>query len=519
MKAKAFFLVLFFIPCFLVANTLEFQSPTFEEPYFRILFSLEVGLDNMLFKGVRLNGERWENFLVFQEGKRADLSKPLVKGTYDFLVDYAWMSKKDYEVLVLLQAEGSTEIKGERIRGASPDKGGIPSNREGFYRIFVAEETAGLQRKGEIACLTLTVPKAEFGNDSFVIFDGDFLVDCQILDVKESTPPEQIANSHPVTKTYKVAIPVDISPWEKKMYLVLKGERASTLPQGFTITGEGIGKTVKGKFLSLEFHPQSGQINIIETEGVRLYNEAGVIHWNPDVFIPGVAWDHSFDWSPPPSYEEKNGIFIYTNSRRGPFKTIKDATLEVKYTMEAYSPYFLSETMVRVDKDLGIIALRNDEMVLYKELFDTLIYRAKSGKVIKIPLEEKPQAPYGLVHIAPDDADWVGLLNTKEMYGFFSLRIKYTNSRVAPSGDWLHKPGTYFYAPSDGKYVYWVRPLLYTWGEFLTSNLLTFVPAGSTFYEKNAYIILPLEKKFFGISFTKKLDLLLEKLRNPVRIY
>lgn len=131
-----------------------------------------------------------------------------------------------------------------------------------------------------------------------------------------------------------------------------------------------------------------------------------------------------------------------------------------------------------------------------------------------MPLQEKEGYPDGLVHVAPDDVTWAGLVNSQKKYGFFSLRIEYANSNLRAPGNWLNKPGTYFYAPSDGKYVYWVRPLLYTWSDFTTRNLLTLVPEGSTFYEKNAYILLPLDE-----DFPNKLDTLLKKLKNPIRIY
>jgi len=366
--------------------------------------------------------------------------------------------------------------------------------------------------------LTLTSAKKDTENQNFIIFDLDkgSPIEYQILGTEVSIPQEKVLKNYPITLTYKIAFLLDIASYEKKLILCLKGEGKSSMIKGFDINGEGIGKTVKGKELSLEFHPQSGQINIIECvkSGIRLHNHAGVIHWNPGVFIPGIAWDHSYNWNPPPNFEEMVGKFLYINSRRGPLQKIKDVILEIKYTLEADSPYFLSETRMTVKKDLGVIAVRNDEMVLSKELFDSLIYKDKRNKIIKIPLKEKPGYPYGLVHIAPDDLDWIGLLNTEKNYGFFSLRINSANSALSPSGSWLHKPGTYFYAPSNGKYVYWVRPLLYTWSEYMTNKLLTFVPEGSSFYEKNAYIVLPLEKHF-----AKKLDTLLKKLKNPVRIY
>jgi hypothetical protein len=74
--------------------------------------------------------------------------------------------------------------------------------------------------------------------------------------------------------------------------------------------------------------------------------------------------------------------------------------------------------------------------------------------------------------------------------------------------------GTYFYAPSDGEYVYWVRPYLYTWADYMTSNHLTFLPQGSFFYEKNAYVLLPWDDKT-----VERLDQLARKLKSPLRVF
>ena len=109
---------------------------------------------------------------------------------------------------------------------------------------------------------------------------------------------------------------------------------------------------------------------------------------------------------------------------------------------------------------------------------------------------------------------WVGLINTTEKYGFFSLRLEAAASNLDVSGDFSHKAGTYFYAPSDGDYVYWVRPLIYTWADYATNNLLSFVPKGSFFYEKNAYVLLRLDDRT-----PQELDTLLRRLKNPLRVF
>ncbi len=516
MKKTIFFALLLLLAGRLQANNIEFRSPSFEKPCYRIILQYEVKKQSILLKEIQLDGKKFDSYFIFKQGKRIETSKALEKGICDIHLDYAWRNQTLYRIVLLYQQGKSQKIRKIEIKGASPEKGGIPAGEEGFYKAYLSEENAGLERESEISYLTLTASKKELENESFIILDGSTAVDYQILEVKESTPEEKVAKDYPQTLTYKIALPLSLRPYEKKIILVLKGKAESAEEEGFEISGEGVGKTIKSRSLSLELHHESGQVNVIEylKEGIKLFNEAGVIHWNPDVFIPGVAWDHSFNWNPPPHFEENIGKFLYINSRKGPMQTIKDVVLEVKYLLEANSPYFISETKMTVHKDLGVIAVRNDEMVLSKKLFDCLVYKNKKNEVIQLPLKEKPGCPDGLVHVAPENVDWVGLLNTEQKYGFFSLRIDSVSSNLNSSGEWLNKPGTYFYAPSDGKYVYWVRPLLYTWSEYPTRNLLTFVPEGSFFYEKNAYILLSLTK-----DFSNMLDVLLKKLKNPLRIY
>ncbi len=501
---------------FALAASLRFQAPTPENPSYRISFPFEVKEPKVTIQNVLLNNQKIGTVLFFKGGKNIPSSTTLEKGIYEVVLDYAWASGKPYTATILWQVEKAKSPKKLEVKGISPEKGGIPGGREGFYRLYEVEEPAGIERKAEICTLVVTAPRPEIEAGDFVIFDGEREIPYQVLEKKESLPPEVSAATHPATLSYKLAFPVDAQPKEKKWLLLLKGEKSAQPERTFQFTGEGLGKSVKTKWLQLSFHPQSGQINTIDypQEGVQLFNKAGVIHWNPDVFIPGIAWDHSFDWNPPAVFEEKTGDILYINSRRGPLPRIPDALLEVKYVVEIDAPYFISETLLTFQNGLGVIAVRNDEMVLYKELFDSFIYKPKNGAIVQGPLNEKEGFPFGLVHIAPEDADWVGLINTKDNFGFFSLRLEAMNKNLDAAGEFLHRPGTYFYAPSEGNYVYWVRPLIYTWADYTTNNLFTYVPRGSFFYEKNAYILLRISPEL-----SEKINALLAKLRHPLRVF
>ena len=497
---------------------LSFGAPSYASPYFEIHAPFGVQGVKPLFKSATLNDAVTTSFLLLKDGKAADLAKTLPPGYYDLVLNFAWKSRTAYKFTAVLQQDGGKDLTLEWA-GTSPDQGGLPEGcEEGFYRAYIIEETAGLERKAEIVTLTVTKPKSDIEMQNFRIYDGPAAVPYQLIEARDTVPPESQAKTHPVTVTYKLALPLDAAAHQRKILLVLKGEGGRPAEGGaFAANGDGLGKTIASSRIALGFHPQSGQINTIEflKESINLHNEkAGVIHWNPDVLIPGIAWDHSFDWNPPASFAEKTGPFLYLNARQGPMPNLKDVHLEVKYTLAKDTPYFIVETLMTVGKDMGVVALRNDEMVFYKRLFDTLIYKDRRDGVVQRPLIELPAFPYGLAHIAPEELEWVGLVNTFNRYGFFGIRLQATAASLGASGDFAHRPGTYFYAPSDGEYVYWVRPYLYTWGEFLTNNHLTFLPQGSFFYEKNAYILLPMNDKTPAV-----LDDLARRLKNPLRVF
>ena len=496
---------------------LAFDAPSYASPYFGIHAPFGIENDKTLFKSVTINGTATDQFLLLKDGRPADLAKPLKPGDYDIVLNFAWRSAAPYKAAAILRESNGKETTLDWA-GTSPDQGGIPADcEEGFYRVYNIEETAELERKGEIVTLTITKPKSDVEMQNYRVYDGAALVPYQIIETRESVPPASEAKTHPVTVTTKLALPVDAGPNQRKILVVLKGEGGRPAEGALAVSGQGLGKTVATSRIALAFHPQSGQINTIEflKEGIKLHNDkAGVVHWNPDVFVPGVAWDHSYDWNPPESFTEKNGPFLYLNARKGPMPRVKDVALEVKYTVVKDAPYFIVETLMTVGKDMGVVALRNDEMVFYKRLFDTLLYKDRKDGVVQRPLIELPGFPYGLAHIAPAELDWVGLVNTFNRYGFFGLRLQAASASLGAAGDFNHRAGTYFYAPADGEYVYWVRPYLYTWGEFLTNSHLTFLPQGSIFYEKNAYILLPVNDKTPAV-----LDELVLRLKSPLRVF
>jgi hypothetical protein len=514
---------------------LEFNAPTMETPSYRIIGSFALEKGTALIDRLVLNGSPAGPYLVFRSGKPVDITKPLPPGIYDVVLTYAWRSGKAYKLELVYRddtASAGAERRGavpatktappkERTAvwsSAAPGTGGIPeAYDEGFHAAFVIEETAGIDRDGEMVSLTVTAPKSELGDAPLAVLDAGRALPVQVMERKDNVPSAAAVSTHPETTTVKLVVSSRAAAQERKVLLVLKGGPESVPGTGPFVGGEGLGRTIRTSRMVLGLDPQSGQIATIEflKEKIKLHNEkAGVIHSNPDVSVPGQPWDHTFEWNPPESVAEKNGPLVYVNARKGPLPRIKDIFVEVRYELAQDAPYLLVETRVTARKDLGVIALRNDQMVFAKRFFDTLIYKDPKEGIVERPLLELPDKPYGMVHIAPADAEWIGLVNSFNRYGFFGVRVSSVNTNLDAAGPLSHRAGTYFYAPADADYVYWVRPELATWGDYATNTRMVFLPEGSEFYEKNAYLMLPMDEKTPAV-----LNDLGRRLRNPLRVY
>jgi hypothetical protein len=542
MKVKIFALLLAALAVGLSATTkdsadtakLEFAEPTFETPFYRILGAFTIEKGTALIKSLDLNGTNPDSVLILRAGKPVDPAKALAPGVYQLVLTFGWRSGKTYTLTAAYLED--VPAAAARARNAAPAKtaaakerkavwtstapatGGIPEPfEEGFHAVFAVEEPAGIARESEIVCLAVTAPTAAIGEAQLSVLDKGQVLPSQVLERKETPRETEAASTQAATTTVKLGAAVSAAAHERKMLLVLKGGAPSVPGAGPVVSGQGPGRTARSSRIALGLDPQSGQISTIEflKEKVKLHNEKmGVIHAGPDVFVPGLPWDRASDWNPPPSIAEKNGPLVYVNARKGPLPRAKDIYVEIRYELEQGAPYFLVETRATARKDLGVIALRNDQMVFARRLFDSLVYKDPVDGVVERPLLEMPDKPYGMVHVAPADAEWIGFINSFNRFGFFGVRISSLDLNMDAAGAFSHRAATYFYAPTEADYVAWVRSPLTTWGEYSTNTLPLFLPEGSEFYEKNAYLLLPMDE-----STPSALDDLARRLRNPLRVY
>ena len=445
MKRSALAILVVVLPAAAFAADVRFTAPTWEAPRYEIRLPLEVAATPLTLREVLLDGAAFGPFRVFRAGKLVDISKPLEKGAYEIVLDHAWSSGKRYSFSVVTHGPDPAKLDKRALAALSPVAGGVPSgSRRGILsrrqgRGDRRHRPHGRGRRARHHGREGRPPRPELR-----LFDGAEGAPLRGPGVQRIGSCRERGQDESALGDGQDRLPAERGPEGAEAPPRPQGEVRGRAPGGIGLTGENLGKTLTTPHLVLAFHPKSGQILTIDAPdaGIKLCNKAGVIHWNPDVFVPGVAWDHSFDWNPPAIVRGEGGRLRLLNARSGPMPRVKDVIARGPLSRRRRpSLVHLRDDDGRRRRTSASIAVRNDEMVLYKELFDSFMYRDPNGEVVTGPLAEMPETPFGLAHIAPPDLAWVGLVNTREKFGFFSLRLAAAASNLGLGGDFPSRPG------------------------------------------------------------------------------
>jgi len=272
-------------------------------------------------------------------------------------------------------------------------------------------------------------------------------------------------------------------------YAILYGNTNAeppSYPTDLEVSGTGPAWTIANSAMTVTLH-SSGQLSSVtlrDNPSAPVAPETGIIHWNPGVFIPNRYWAHSFAWDPP-EYCEVTGegpVFVEI-TRSGVFPDIPEIHLSITYRIFTGRRYVESGTVMRVRDDVGVVALRNDELV-FDEGFFTHVGWDNNGETVVKPMNAySPVNRHGDILRLPADTPFVTLFNPSTGIGAATIRVDYAN--VGPKGGppRLFDNATYV---SNGHLQYWFRPLIYFHIDWDRKQLIT-VPEGSIYSERNLY--------------------------------
>jgi hypothetical protein len=236
----------------------------------------------------------------------------------------------------------------------------------------------------------------------------------------------------------------------------------------------------------------SGQLSAVTVKsrpGVELTNTNRVIHWNPCIYIPERGWIHSFAWDPPELYEIEAGPVFIEVRRAGAFPQIPEAQLAITYRLYANRNYVYSGTRIDVVKDIGVVALRNDQIVFNRPLFDRVAWMTTGGELLdKAIADLKTYNTHGDILRLEPDLPFLAFYNTETHVGAATVRLDEAN--LGPLGGPVTSfdHATYVSVGQGAEpFIYWFRPQNYFNMDWDRTQLIG-VPAGNTYGERNLYV-------------------------------
>ncbi|NUM68713.1 hypothetical protein HUU39_26170 [candidate division KSB1 bacterium] len=365
---------------------------------------------------------------------------------------------------------------------------------------IVLTEPIGLARSREYVKLSLQAEAGALADSHAALLAIDAAtqraIPCQVFNQQLSANGEAVL--------FSVIFPVTLQAGETKILSLGTSRESGSRSQPVTdllLEGKGTELRIANKFYVADLRrseraePQShasGQIRelLIEEFNQLLTNAEDRLHWAPNFKRPGMEYYTTIaHWNEPRVQAIDNGRYLIQTRRQD----LAPGHPEILLT--AYSS-------MEVTEDLWLELLRNDEMTM-DSMFTHLAFQRPEGEIVDVPFAER----YELLQQRPieNEAPWLCFYHAEKQYAFGSIRLQYdlTNALGEPSptyqahtqiGEWL------------GGIKYWNRRLIH--------DHLTFVPKGSRYVERNAYVVFRIgaPQRFEAI------ENLARQLRNPIRV-
>ena len=386
----------------------------------------------------------------------------------------------------------------------------LPADDLTLARVVI-QEPIGIARSLEYVEIQLQLNPNIKGSDELNIIAEDHLsgerIVCQIA--------EQQDYENEGISILNVIFPISIQADERKEYLLKRVKLKPIVNTNLKVSGGGLNLIIDNKFYSADLsminssdgkNKNSGQLNELKIKmgfDKLLFRSENRIHWAPNFQRHGLEnYSTIAGWESPNYYILNSGSYLVSTARQDYAVNHPEILLTANYSFYEGLPYFKFFSSMKMESDIYLDLLRNDEMTM-DSLFTNIAYQNNRGEIIDLPFSKR----YKELESNPiqNDAPWLCFYNEKEGYAFGSIRIKYdiTNDRGLESP--TYQPHTKISDGANGG-KYWNRRLI--------NDHPTYVPKGSSYIEKNAYLVFKIgnENKFSEILNWMNI------LRNPVNL-
>lgn len=283
-------------------------------------------------------------------------------------------------------------------------------------------------------------------------------------------------------------------------YVLLYGNpnaRTPSFPTDITVSGTKPAWSIDNSVMTVELRgkrtglPEStnhdsgqlAQVILKKRPETPVTTESGIVHWNPGIFVPTRGWIHSTAWDPPEVCEIEQGPLYVKVKRSGIFPGIPEAKLSITYRIFTGRSYVESGTVIEILDDIGVVALRNDELIFEQGFFSQVGWDRNGVSMVRRLGEFTPVNKHGDILRLRDDTPYITLFSPERGIGAATVRAEL--AAVGPGGapPTLFDNATYV---ANGELQYWFRPQVYFHVGWDRKQLIT-VPKGSVYSERNLY--------------------------------
>jgi len=419
-------------------------------------------------------------------------------------------------------------------------------NRFAHHYDYVLAETAALDRQHEPVEVTLTLPgtpPAEWQDAIRVVrvIDGTqgVVTPHQVLGtvsaVAEAAPDGKTPNP---AASVNVVFLADCAAKRQVTYRLFWGRPTGDGPgseglpvteteHGLEVSGSLPGLSIGNTFYTLQLDEESGAIRSARRanlgEDTRMFYKTVPIHFGTDVWSPGQAWDHDYDWKIPPNQKLEGGATALRYHRWGPLQTYRDVVVSITYTFYAQVPYIHVFSTMTFTENRSAHAVRMGEIVvshsekpepdegkeLSPEVFSHYAWPGDGDDVVirEINAHRSADGHANLKNVAPGalgildrDVPWVAGYNAAKGYGMASLR-KAQFAGNQQGGPVPHAVPCTYVANYGWGFTYWSRPMVYPLGARETPlDQNTAIAAGTLFAIEEALLFFEPDAQLTEVS-------------------
>ncbi|MBN1351974.1 hypothetical protein JXJ21_21410 [candidate division KSB1 bacterium] len=549
-KLAIFFMVLVVFSCSSdkksldYAEKISFELPSSEYPFYHaeIIFSADSTTD-LLVQNLFINDREERDFIIYNNGVESYKNEILSSSNVVIITRCDWQS--DETIQFKIEGQDSREKPASfKFEHRTPsDRAGYWNPDWQHYYSFVVDETRGIDRVNEPIQVALGIfadeiaePEREirvisfepnntganadgYVSHPFQIVRTSTWNDAKILAIKETDQKSgnEIHRYDPTT-TVELLFEADIKANESKVFLVFYGNsKANTeaFSTDLKVTGKEPGQQIENSFYRFELSQNSGSIETVTLKAEKPYlfehklETNGAVHWNPGIYAPPMPWVHASDWENP-AFSQISGPLMHRTQRYAHLPHMKNVDAGISYNFYANLPYMLVSSVMEVQEDIFVKALRNGEIVFNHAILNEFVWETPTGEIRSLDIEPSRPHPGHAIEIPPD-TPWMAFVNCEEKVGFAGINIAFENGNLYGAPASLAQP--YIYV-ANGPWIYWSRALVYPFGDHALTRMMP-VRAGSFYIERNAY--LPFKFSEEGNPYAE-VQKWVSQLKNPVKV-